>query len=94
MPHPPDPSQRVAAPGRAAAGLADGGAHPLDPARRHVPQLLPFGIAVLLRVATRRRDLLRGYSYPAWLLVVGWTAWLLTLYLAVRSVRPVIDLFA
>lgn len=55
--------------------------------------LLPFGIAVLLWVATRRSDLLRGYVYPKWLLVVGWTAWLLTLYLAVRSVRPVIELF-
>jgi hypothetical protein len=31
--------------------------------------------------------------YPKWLLVAGWTAWLLTLYLAVRSVRPVIELF-
>ena len=56
--------------------------------------LLPFGIGVLLWVATRRADLLRGYAYPRWLLGVGWTAWLLTLYLAVRSVRPVIDLFA
>jgi Mn2+/Fe2+ NRAMP family transporter len=55
--------------------------------------LLPFGIAVLLWVATRRSDLLRGYRYPRWLLAVGWTAWLLTLYLAVNSVRPVIDLF-
>jgi Mn2+/Fe2+ NRAMP family transporter len=50
--------------------------------------LLPLGIAVLLWVVTRRRALLCGYSYPAWLLVVGWTAWLLTLYLAVRSDRP------
>ena len=56
--------------------------------------LLPFGIAVLLWVATRRPDLLRGYRYPRWLLAVGWIAWLLTLYLAVNSVRPVIDLFA
>jgi Mn2+/Fe2+ NRAMP family transporter len=56
--------------------------------------LLPFGIGVLLWVATRRADLLRGYAYPRWLLGIGWTAWLLTLYLAVRSVRPVIDLFA
>jgi Mn2+/Fe2+ NRAMP family transporter len=56
--------------------------------------LLPFGIGVLLWVATRRADLLRGYAYPRWLLGVGWTAWLLTLYLAVRSVRPVIELFA
>jgi Mn2+/Fe2+ NRAMP family transporter len=56
--------------------------------------LLPIGIAVLLWVATRRTDLLRGYRYPRWLLVVGWLAWLLTLYLAVNSVRPVIELFS
>ena len=56
--------------------------------------LLPFGIGVLLWVATRRPDLLQGYVYPRWLLGVGWTAWLLTLYLAARSVRPVLDLFA
>ncbi|MBM7808796.1 Mn2+/Fe2+ NRAMP family transporter [Geodermatophilus bullaregiensis] len=56
--------------------------------------LLPIGIAVLLWVATRRADLMNGYRYPRWLLVVGWTAWLLTLYLAVNSVRPVIELFS
>ncbi|WP_328990494.1 divalent metal cation transporter [Kribbella sp. NBC_01245] len=55
--------------------------------------LLPVGIGVLLWVATRRKDLLRGYSYPRWLLGIGWLAWLLTIYLAVRSVRPVIELF-
>ena len=56
--------------------------------------LLPIGIAVLLWVATRRADLLNGYRYPRWLLALGWAAWLLTLYLAVNSIRPVIDLFA
>jgi len=56
--------------------------------------LLPVGIGVLLWVATRRTDLLNGYSYPTWLLVIGWIAWLLTLYLAVNSVEPVIDLFS
>jgi Mn2+/Fe2+ NRAMP family transporter len=56
--------------------------------------LLPIGIAVLLWVATRRTDLLHGYRYPRWLLAVGWAAWLLTVYLAVNSVRPVIDLFS
>jgi Mn2+/Fe2+ NRAMP family transporter len=55
--------------------------------------LLPVGIAVLLYVATRRGDLLGGYRYPRWLLVVGWLAWVVTLYLAVNSVEPVIDLF-
>ena len=56
--------------------------------------LLPIGIAVLLWVATRRADLLDGYHYPRWLLGIGWVAWLVTLYLAVNSIRPVIDLFS
>ncbi len=56
--------------------------------------LLPIGIAVLLYVATRRADLFHGYRYPRWLLAVGWAAWLLTIYLAVNSVRPVIELFS
>lgn len=56
--------------------------------------LLPLGIAVLLYVATFRSDLLGGYRYPKWLLVVGWLAWLLTLYLAFNSVRPVLGLFS
>ena len=56
--------------------------------------LLPFGIGVLLWVATRRADLLNGYAYPRLLVSVGWVAWLLTVYLAVNSVRPVIELFA
>lgn len=55
--------------------------------------LLPVGIAVMLWVAWRRADLLNGYRYPRWLLGIGGLAWLLTVYLAVRSVGPVIDLF-
>ncbi len=55
--------------------------------------LLPFGIGVLLWVATRRADLLNGYTYPRVLLGVGWLAWLLTIYLAANSVKPVIELF-
>lgn len=56
--------------------------------------LLPVGIGVLLWVGWRRRDLLNGYRYPVWLLVVGSVAWLLTLYLAINSVRPAIALFS
>ena len=55
--------------------------------------LLPVGIGVLLWVAWVRTDLLRGYSYPRWLLIIGTVAWLLTIYLAVNSVGPVINLF-
>ncbi|MEV6410896.1 NRAMP family divalent metal transporter [Kribbella sp. NPDC051718] len=56
--------------------------------------LLPVGIGVLLWVAWQRKDLLRGYSYPRWLLALGGAAWLLTIYLAVRSVKPVFELFS
>lgn len=47
--------------------------------------ILPIGFTVVLWVAWRRRDLLRGYRYPSWLLAVGVLAWLLTLYLGYRS---------
>ena len=53
---------------------------------------LPLGIGVLLYVAWRRADLLQGYAYPRWLLGIGALAWLLTIYLAVRSVRPALEL--
>lgn len=56
--------------------------------------LLPVGIGVLLWVAWRRADLLQGYAYPRWLAAIGTLAWLLTIYLAVNSIQPVIDLFA
>lgn len=56
--------------------------------------LLPVGIGVLLWVAWQRTDLLRGYRYPRWLLALGGAAWLLTIYLAVRSVKPVFELFS
>ena len=47
--------------------------------------ILPVGFAVLLFVAWRRRDLMQGYRYPKWLLVIGILAWLLTLYLGWNS---------
>ena len=56
--------------------------------------LLPIGIAVLLWVATRRADLLNGYRYPRWLLAIGWVAWLVTIYLAANSVKPVVELLS
>jgi Mn2+/Fe2+ NRAMP family transporter len=56
--------------------------------------LLPVGVGVMLYVAWRRRDLLQGYRYPAWLLVIGVLAWMLCVYLAYASIEPVGDLFA
>jgi Mn2+/Fe2+ NRAMP family transporter len=54
--------------------------------------ILPIGLGVLLWVAWRRRDLLGGYRYPAWLLAVGVLAWLLTLYLGYNSLQGLEDL--
>jgi Mn2+/Fe2+ NRAMP family transporter len=54
--------------------------------------LLPVGIGVMLWVAWRRRDLLQGYHYPKWLAGIGTVAWLVTIYLAINSIRPAIEL--
>ena len=55
--------------------------------------LLPVGVGVMLWVAWRRRDLLHGYRYPAWLLGIGVLAWLLCLVLAYLSIEPAFALF-
>ena len=55
--------------------------------------ILPVGFAVLLIVAAFRRDLLDGYRYPTWLIVVGVLAWLLSVFIAVRAIGPMIALF-
>ncbi|UFN44343.1 NRAMP family divalent metal transporter [Nocardioides okcheonensis] len=54
--------------------------------------ILPIGFGLLLWVAWRRRDLLHGYRYPAWLLVVGALAWLLSLYLGYNALLLLGDL--
>ncbi len=48
--------------------------------------ILPVGFTLVLWVAWRRRDLLQGYKYPQWLLVIGILAWLITLYLGYSSI--------
>lgn len=47
--------------------------------------ILPLGFTIILWVAWRRRDLLRDYHYPKWLLGIGVLAWLLTLWLGWQS---------
>jgi Mn2+/Fe2+ NRAMP family transporter len=54
--------------------------------------ILPIGFTVVLWVAWRRRDLLGGYRYPAWLLAVGVLAWLLTLYMGYSSLSGLMGL--
>jgi Mn2+/Fe2+ NRAMP family transporter len=54
--------------------------------------ILPIGFTLVLWVAWRRRDLLGGYRYPAWLLGIGVVAWLLTLYLGYQSLGGLANL--
>lgn len=56
--------------------------------------ILPVGVAVILWVAWRRRDLLGGYVYPKWLLSLGFLAWVLALYLAYQSLGGLAELWA
>lgn len=49
--------------------------------------ILPLGVAIMLWVAFRRRDLLQGYRYPAWLAALGVAGWLVTIYLGWRSLE-------
>ncbi|MCQ6270144.1 divalent metal cation transporter [Pseudarthrobacter sp. R1] len=56
--------------------------------------ILPVGFAVLLWVAWRRRDLMQGYAYPKWLLIIGVLAWLLTLFLGWNSLVGLTRLWA
>lgn len=55
--------------------------------------ILPFGLGIVLWIAARRRDLLHGYRYPIWLLVIGVVAWVLTIYLGYNSLTGLKDLF-
>ena len=55
--------------------------------------VLPLGFSVVLYVAWRRRDLLRGYKYPVWLLVIGLLAWMLTLYMGMNSLGGLAELW-
>jgi Mn2+/Fe2+ NRAMP family transporter len=56
--------------------------------------ILPIGFTVILWVAWRRRDLLHGYVYPKWLLIIGALSWLLTLWLGWMSLSGLARLWA
>lgn len=56
--------------------------------------ILPIGFGLLMYAAAFRKDLLHGYVFPKWLLVVGVLAWLVTIFLAYRSFIPMWDLLA
>jgi Mn2+/Fe2+ NRAMP family transporter len=56
--------------------------------------VLPIGLAVILWVAVRRRDLIAGYRYPKVLLAFGIAGWLFTLYAAVVSIASIGTIFS
>jgi len=55
--------------------------------------ILPFGLGIVLWVAARRRDLMGGYRYPVWLIVIGSVAWVATIYLGFNALTGIKDLF-
>ncbi|WP_026551592.1 NRAMP family divalent metal transporter [Arthrobacter sp. H20] len=55
--------------------------------------ILPVGFGVLLWVAWRRRDLMHGYAYPKWLLIIGVITWFLTLFLGYTSITGLAKLW-
>ena len=48
--------------------------------------ILPIGFAVVLFAGIFRRDLLRGYKPPAWMLTIGVLVLVLTLYMGWSSI--------
>ncbi|MEO7059790.1 MAG: NRAMP family divalent metal transporter [Lapillicoccus sp.] len=56
--------------------------------------ILPFGLGIVLWVAARRRDLMGGYRYPIWLIILGTIAWVVTIYLGWNSLTGIKNLFA
>ncbi|MEJ4120456.1 NRAMP family divalent metal transporter [Corynebacterium macginleyi] len=56
--------------------------------------ILPIGFALVMWVAWRRNDLLQGYKYPKWLLILGGLAWLLTIFIGLRAVSGITAIWA
>lgn len=51
--------------------------------------ILPIGLSIFVYVGWRRSDLMGGYHYPRWLLVLGALTCLMTWYMAINSVGPI-----
>lgn len=52
--------------------------------------ILPIGLSIFVYVGWRRSDLMGGYHYPRWLLVLGAITCALTWYMAAKSVGPIL----
>lgn len=55
--------------------------------------ILPIGFAVVIWVGWRRRDLMGGYEYPKWLIVIGVLVWLLSIYIGFNAFSGIADLW-
>ena len=51
--------------------------------------ILPVGLTVFMCIGWFRSDLLQGYRYPRWLLVIGTLATALTWYMGAMSIGPI-----
>lgn len=51
--------------------------------------ILPIGLSIFIYVGWRRSDLMEGYHYPRWLLILGAITCVLTWYMAVKSAVPI-----
>lgn len=56
--------------------------------------ILPIGFAVVMWAAWRRSDLLAGYKYPKWLLVIGALVLVVTIFMGVRSLSGLSAIWA
>jgi len=54
--------------------------------------ILPLGLTLFMYVGWRRSDLMEGYHYPRWLLVLGALTCLLSWYMAIKSAGPIFAL--
>lgn len=54
--------------------------------------ILPLGLTLFMYVGWRRSDLMEGYHYPRWLLVLGALTCVLSWYMAVKSAGPIFAL--
>ncbi|WNW13035.1 divalent metal cation transporter [Pseudomonas sp. DTU_2021_1001937_2_SI_NGA_ILE_001] len=51
--------------------------------------ILPLGLSIFMYVGWRRADLMDGYHYPRWLLVLGALTCLLSWYMAFKSAKSI-----
>lgn len=54
--------------------------------------ILPIGLSIFIYAAWARSDLMGGYRYPRWLLVLGGLVCALTWYMGYKSVGPIFSL--